>query len=459
MFDGLSDRLASTAQKLRGEGRLTETNIQDALRDVRMALLEADVALSVVRGFIEDVKQRALGEEVLTSLKPGQVFVSIVQDELVKVMGEQNESLDLSAQPPAVVLMAGLQGAGKTTTVAKLAKMLQEREKKKTLVVSCDIYRPAAIEQLKTLASQVGAEFFPSSIDQKPTDIAKAAIDYARKHYIDVLIVDTAGRLHIDADMMAEIKAVHAAVNPVETLFVVDSMTGQDAANTAQAFNEALPLTGVVLTKTDGDARGGAALSIRQITGKPIKFMGSGEKIEALEPFHPDRVASRILGMGDVLSLVEEVQQKVDHKKAAQLARKVQKGKNFDFNDLKEQFEQMQNMGGMAGLMDKLPGMPGMADKLKDKVNDKEMSRMVGIINSMTPKERAFPDIIKGSRKRRIAQGCGLQVQDVNRLIKQQMQMKKMMKKMSKGGMAKMMRAMKGGGMPPGMGGPGGMGF
>ena len=459
MFDGLSDRLASTAQKLRGEGRLTESNIQDALRDVRMALLEADVALSVVRGFIEDVKQRALGEEVLTSLKPGQVFVTIVQDELVKVMGEQNESLDLSAQPPAVVLMAGLQGAGKTTTVAKLAKMLQEREKKKTLVVSCDIYRPAAIEQLKTLASQVGAEFFPSSTEQKPTDIARAAVDYARKHYIDVVIVDTAGRLHIDTDMMAEIKAVHAAVNPVETLFVVDSMTGQDAANTAQAFNEALPLTGVVLTKTDGDARGGAALSIRQITGKPIKFMGSGEKIEALEPFHPDRVASRILGMGDVLSLVEEVQQKVDHKKAAQLAKRVQKGKSFNFNDLKEQFEQMQNMGGMAGLMDKLPGMPGMADKLKDKVNDKEMSRMVGIINSMTPKERAFPEIIKGSRKRRIAQGCGLQVQDVNRLIKQQMQMKKMMKKMSKGGMAKMMRAMKGGGMPPGMGGPGGMGF
>jgi signal recognition particle subunit SRP54 len=459
MFDGLSDRLASTAQKLRGEGRLTESNIQDALRDVRMALLEADVALSVVRGFIEDVKQRALGEEVLTSLKPGQVFVSIVQDELVKVMGEQNESLDLSAQPPAVVLMAGLQGAGKTTTVAKLAKMLQEREKKKTLVVSCDIYRPAAIEQLKTLASQVGAEFFPSSTVQKPTDIARAAVDYARKHYIDVVIVDTAGRLHIDTDMMAEIKAVHAAVNPVETLFVVDSMTGQDAANTAQAFNEALPLTGVVLTKTDGDARGGAALSIRQITGKPIKFMGSGEKIEALEPFHPDRVASRILGMGDVLSLVEEVQQKVDHKKAAQLAKRVQKGKSFNFNDLKEQFEQMQNMGGMAGLMDKLPGMPGMADKLKDKVNDKEMGRMVGIINSMTPKERAFPEIIKGSRKRRIAQGCGLQVQDVNRLIKQQMQMKKMMKKMSKGGMAKMMRAMKGGGMPPGMGGPGGMGF
>ncbi len=460
MFDGLSDRLASTTQKLRGEGRLTEENIQDALRDVRMALLEADVALDIVRSFIDDVKQRAMGEEVLTSLKPGQIFVNIVQQELVKVMGEQNEKLDLSAQPPAVVLMAGLQGAGKTTTVAKLAKMLSEKEKKKSLLVSCDIYRPAAIEQLKTLADQVGAEFFPSTVDQKPTDIAKAALEHARKHYIDVVLVDTAGRLHIDADMMDEIKAIHAAVNPVETLFVVDSMTGQDAANTAKAFNEALPLTGVVLTKTDGDARGGAALSIRQITGKPIKFMGSGEKVEALEAFHPDRVASRILGMGDVLSLVEEVQQKVDHKKATKLAKKIQKGKSFNFNDLKEQFEQMQNMGGMAGLMDKLPGMPGMADKLKDKVNDKEMARMVGIINSMTPKERAFPDIIKGSRKRRIAAGCGLQVQDVNRLMKQQMQMKKMMKKMSKGGMAKMMRAMKGGGgMPPGMGGPGGLGF
>ncbi|PCJ84039.1 MAG: signal recognition particle protein [Thiotrichaceae bacterium] len=306
----------------------------------------------------------------------------------------------------------------------------------------------------------LNSDVFPSTTEQKPTDIAKAAIEYARKHYIDVVLVDTAGRLHIDAEMMAEIKSIHAAVNPVETLFVVDSMTGQDAANTAKAFNEALPLTGIVLTKTDGDARGGAALSIRQITGKPIKFMGSGEKIEALEAFHPDRVASRILGMGDVLSLVEEVQQKVDHKKASQLAKKIQKGKSFNFNDLKEQFEQMQNMGGMASMMDKLPGMPGMAEKLKDKVNDKEMARMIGIINSMTAKERSFPDIIKGSRKRRIAAGCGLQVQDVNRLMKQQMQMKKMMKKMSKGGMAKMMRAMKGGGgMPPGMGGPGGMGF
>ena len=462
MFDGLSDRLANTAQKLRGEGRLTEDNIQDALRDVRKALLEADVALDVIRSFIDEVKPRAMGEEVLTSLKPGDIFINIVQEELVKVMGVANERLDLSAQPPAVVLMAGLQGAGKTTTVAKLAKLLKEKEKKKSLLVSCDIYRPAAIEQLKTLAAQVDAEFFPSSTDQKPVDIAKAAVDYARKHFIDVVLVDTAGRLHIDAEMMGEIKSIHAAVNPVETLFVVDSMTGQDAAVTAKAFNEALPLTGVVLTKTDGDARGGAALSIRQITGKPIKFMGSGEKVEALEPFHPDRVASRILGMGDVLSLVEEVQQKVDHKKAEKLAKKVKKGKNFDFNDLKEQFEQMANMGGMQSMMDKLPGMSGMADKIKDKVNDREMARMVGIINSMTPKERAFPDIIKGSRKRRIAAGCGLQVQDVNRLMKQQLQMKKMMKKMSKGGMAKMMRAMKGGGgggMPPGMGGPGGLGI
>lgn len=459
MFDGLSDRLAGTLQKIRGEGRLTEDNIQDALREVRRALLEADVALPVVREFIEDVKQQALGEQVLTSLKPGQVFITIVQRELEKIMGERNEALDLSAQPPAVILMAGLQGAGKTTTVAKLAKLLKEREKKSALLVSCDIYRPAAIEQLKTLAGQVGAGFFPSLPEQKPTDIAKAAIDHARKKFIDVVIVDTAGRLHIDSDMMDEIKAIHAVAKPVETLFVVDSMTGQDAANTARAFNEALPLTGVILTKADGDARGGAALSIRQITGKPIKFMGTGEKIDALEPFHPDRVASRILGMGDVLSLVEEVQQKVDHKKAEKLAKKVKKGKSFDFNDLKEQFEQMQNMGGMAGLIDKLPGMPGMADRIKDKVNDREMARMVGIINSMTPQERAFPDIIKGSRKRRIAAGCGLQVQDVNRLIKQQMQMKKMMKKMSKGGMAKMLRGMKGGGMPPGMGGPGGMGF
>ena len=457
MFDGLSDRLAKTAQRLRGQGRLTEENIQDALREVRMALLEADVALPVVRTFIDDVKQRAMGEEVLTSLTPGQVFISIVQQEMIRLMGEANESLDLATQPPAVILMAGLQGAGKTTTVAKLARLLHEREKKKTLLVSCDIYRPAAIEQLRTLASQVGAEFYPSSTDQDPASIATAAIDHARRHHIDVVLVDTAGRLHIDNNMMDEIRRIHAAAKPVETLFVVDSMTGQDAANTAHAFDEALPLTGVILTKTDGDARGGAALSIRQITGKPIKFMGIGEKIDALEPFYPDRVASRILGMGDVLSLVEEVQQKVDHKKAEQLAKKVRKGKSFDFNDLKDQFEQMQNMGGMTGLIDKLPGMGGMADKVKDKVNDREITRMIAIIQSMTPKERRFPDIIKGSRKRRIAAGCGLQVQDVNRLMKQHQQMRKMMKKMSKGGMAAMMRGMKGK-MPPGMG-PGGMGF
>ena len=457
MFDGLSDRLAKTAQRLRGQGRLTEENIQDALREVRMALLEADVALSVVRTFIDDVKQRAMGEEVLTSLTPGQVFINIVQQEMVRLMGEANESLDLVTQPPAVILMAGLQGAGKTTTVAKLARLLQQREKKKTLLVSCDIYRPAAIEQLKTLASQVGAEFYPSTTEQDPAMIATDAIDHARKHHIDVVLVDTAGRLHIDNAMMDEIKRIHAAAKPVETLFVVDSMTGQDAANTAHAFDQALPLTGVILTKADGDARGGAALSIRQITGKPIKFMGIGEKIDALEPFHPDRVASRILGMGDVLSLVEEVQQKVDHKKAEQLAKKVRKGKSFDFNDLKDQFEQMQNMGGMTGLIDKLPGMGGMADKVKDKVDDREISRMIAIIQSMTPKERKFPDIIKGSRKRRIAAGCGLQVQDVNRLMKQHQQMRKMMKKMSKGGMAAMMRGMKGN-MPPGMG-PGGMGF
>ena len=459
MFDGLSERLGKTVRDLRGVGRLSEDNIKDTLREVRMALLEADVALPVVKAFTEHVRERAVGEAVMKSLTPGQAFVKIVNDELVHLMGDANDSLDLKAAPPVVILMAGLQGSGKTTTTGKLARWLKETQNKNVMVVSADVYRPAAIEQLKTVAAEVGAEFFPSHADQDPVKIASNALQEARVKHMDVLIVDTAGRLHIDDAMMSEIQQLNEAVKPVETLFVVDSMTGQDAANTAQVFNEALPLTGVILTKTDGDARGGAALSIRQITGKPIKFMGSGEKIEALEPFHPDRVASRILGMGDVLSLVEEVQQKVDHKKAAQLARKVQKGKNFDFNDLKEQFEQMQNMGGMAGLMDKLPGMPGMADKIKDKVNDKEMSRMVGIINSMTPKERAFPDIIKGSRKRRIAAGCGLQVQDVNRLIKQQMQMKKMMKKMSKGGMAKMMRAMKGGGMPPGMGGPGGMGF
>ena len=451
MFDGLSERLAATAQRLRGQGRLTESNIEDALRDVRRALLEADVALAVVRTFIEDVKQRAMGEEVLTSLTPGQVFISIVQEELVRVMGESNERLNLAAQPPAVILMAGLQGAGKTTTVAKLAKLLKERHNKKVMVVSCDVYRPAAIKQLQTLAQQVGVNFFPSEKDQDPVAIAKAAIDQARKQFQDVLLVDTAGRLHIDAEMMQEIQRIHSAINPVETLFVVDSMTGQDAANTAKVFNDSLELTGVVLTKTDGDARGGAALSIRQITGKPIKFLGAGEKVDALEPFHPDRLASRILGMGDVLSLVEEAERKVDKDMAAKLAKKVQSGKSFDFNDLKNQMEQMMNMGGLGGLLDKLPGVGQLPGNIKDKVNDKDIKRMIAIIQSMTPKERAYPDVIKGSRKRRIAAGSGVEVQDVNRLMKQQMQMSKMMKKLSKGGMAKMMRSLKGR-MPSGMG-------
>ena len=457
MFDSLSERLARTVKSLRGQGRLTEDNIKDTMRDVRMALLEADVALPVVRDFVDRVKQRAVGQEVMTSLTPGQALVKVVNDELVATMGEANEELNLNVQPPAVILMAGLQGAGKTTTVAKLAKLLQERHGKKVMLVSCDVYRPAAIKQLETLAGQVNAEFFPSSGDQDPVDIAKHAIEAARKQFQDVLLVDTAGRLHIDGEMMQEIQRIHAAVNPVETLFVVDSMTGQDAANTAKAFNDALELTGVVLTKTDGDARGGAALSIRQITGKPIKFLGAGEKVDALEPFHPDRLASRILGMGDVLSLVEEAERSVDRAKAEQLAKKVQKGKRFDFNDLRDQLEQMMNMGGLGGLLDKLPGMGQLPANVKDKVNDNEVKRMIAIIQSMTPQERAYPDIIKGSRKRRIALGSGMQVQDVNRLIKQQAQMSKMMKKFSKGGMAKMMRAMKGK-MPGGMG-PGGMGF
>jgi signal recognition particle subunit SRP54 len=461
MFDSLSDRLAKTIKNLRGQGRITEDNIKDTMRDVRMALLEADVALSVVRDFVERVKQRAVGQEVMTSLSPGQALIKIVNEELVSTMGEANEELNLSAQPPAVVLMAGLQGAGKTTTVAKLAKLLKDRHNKKVMVVSCDVYRPAAIKQLETLANQVGAEFFPSEKEQNPVDIAKAAIESAKKQFQDVLLVDTAGRLHIDAEMMGEIQQIHSAINPVETLFVVDSMTGQDAANTAKAFNDSLELTGVVLTKTDGDARGGAALSIRQITGKPIKFLGAGEKVDALEPFYPDRLASRILGMGDILSLVEEAERTVDKKEAEKLASKFKKGKGFDFNDLKSQMEQMMSMGGIGGLMDKLPGMGNLPANVKDKVNDKDMKRLIAIIQSMTPKERSFPDLIKGSRKRRIAMGAGVQVQDVNRLMKQQKQMSKMMKKMAKGGMAKMMRSLKGklpmGGGGPG--GPGGMGF
>jgi len=455
MFDNLSDRMLTTVKRLRGQGRLTEDNIKETLRDVRMALLEADVALPVVKDFVNKVKETALGQDVINSLSPGEAFVKIVNDELVELMGSANESLNLAAQPPAVIMMAGLQGAGKTTTVAKLAKLLKERENKKVMVVSCDVYRPAAIDQLQTLATQVGVEFFPSTGEQKPVDIANNALSAAKKQFMDVLIVDTAGRLHIDDEMMGEIKQLNTAINPVETLFVVDSMTGQDAANTAKAFHEALPLTGVVLTKTDGDARGGAALSIRQITGKPIKFLGAGEKIDALEPFHPDRVASRILGMGDILSLVEEAHRKVDVKKAEKMAKKFKKGKGFDFNDLKEQMQQMENMGGLGGLMDKLPGMPNM-EQIKGQVDDRQVKRMIAIINSMTPKERSFPAIIKGSRKKRIANGAGVQVQEVNKVLKQQLQMSKMMKKMAKGGMAKMMRAMQGK-MPMGGGPMGGM--
>jgi len=444
MFDNLTDRLSGTIKRLRGQGRLSEDNIKDALREVRMALLEADVALPVVKEFIDKVRERAVGQEVLQSLTPGQALVRVVNDELVVLMGEACDELQLNVQPPAVVLMAGLQGSGKTTSTGKLARWLKDRKQKSVMVASCDVYRPAAIEQLKTLAGEVGAVFFPSSAEQDPVAIASAALEQARKQHVDVLIVDTAGRLHIDEEMMGEIQRIHSAVQPIETLFVVDSMTGQDAANTARAFHDALPLSGVILTKTDGDARGGAALSIRAITGKPIKFLGIGEKSEALEPFHPDRVASRILGMGDILSLVEEVEQKVDKDKAARLAKKLGKGKRFDLSDFHDQLEQMAGMGGLGGLIDKLPGISQLPQNVRDQVKDKDMDRMLAIIRSMTLKERAFPDIIKGSRRRRIAAGSGTQVQDVNRLLKQFTQMQKMMKKMSKGGMKNMMRGLKG---------------
>ncbi|MEZ9176767.1 signal recognition particle protein [Vibrio kanaloae] len=453
MFDNLTDRLSKTLKNISGKGRLTEDNIKETLREVRMALLEADVALPVVRDFVKRVKEGAVGVEVSKSLTPGQEFIKIVQAELEAVMGESNEALDLAAQPPAVILMAGLQGAGKTTSVGKLSKLLTERDKKKVLVVSADVYRPAAIKQLETLASDVGVDFFPSSADQKPLDIANAAIDHAKKKFYDVLIVDTAGRLAIDEEMMGEIKELHTAIKPVETLFVVDAMTGQDAANTAKAFGDTLPLTGVILTKVDGDARGGAALSVRHITGKPIKFLGVGEKTDALEPFHPDRVASRILGMGDVLSLIEDLQKNVDTEKAEKLAKKFKEKKGFDLEDFREQLGQMKNMGGMMGMMDKLPGMSQLPDNVKDKVDDKMFKQMEAIINSMTMKERQRPDLIKGSRKKRIAAGSGTQVQDVNRMLKQFTQMQKMMKKMQKGGMKGMMRNMQGM-----MGGGGGMG-
>ncbi len=452
MFDNLTKRLTQSMQKLRGKGRLTEDSIKETLREVRIALLEADVALPVVQSFIGQVRERALGQEVISSLKPGEALVKIVHDELVRVMGEENEALDLKASPPVVVLLAGLQGSGKTTTTAKLAKHLKEQQKKKVMVVSCDVYRPAAIEQLQTLAEQVDVLFHPSSVRDKPVDIAASAVAAARKQFADVLLVDTAGRLHVDTDMMDEIRHLHDTVQPHETLFVVDSMTGQDAANTARAFNEKLALTGVILTKTDGDARGGAALSVRQITGKPIKFVGTGEKTDALQPFHPERVASRILGMGDVLSLVEDVQRHVDQEKAEKLARKIKHGKGFDLNDFRSQLEQMQSMGGIGNVVDKLPGMGELPDQVRNRVNDKQTVHMIAIINSMTPQERRFPDVIRGSRKKRIAMGSGTKIQDINRLFKQFSQMQRMMKKFGKGGMKGIMRKMQGlkGQLPPG---------
>ncbi|MDD1628543.1 MAG: signal recognition particle protein [Methylococcaceae bacterium] len=443
MFDNLTDRLGSTLKKIKGQGRLTESNIKETLREVRMALLEADVALPVVTDFIERIRVGALGQEVQSSLSPGQSLIKLVQSELVKVMGDVNEGLNLKATPPAIILMAGLQGAGKTTTVAKLGRWLKENQKKKVGVVSADVYRPAAIKQLQVLANELSLEFFESDISQKPVDIAKNAIEAAKKKFLDVIIIDTAGRLHIDDEMMGEIKELHAAINPVETLFVVDSMTGQDAAITAKAFNDALPLTGVILTKADGDARGGAALSIRHITGKPIKFIGVGEKTDALEPFYPDRIASRILGMGDVLGLIEEIEQKVDKEKAEKLVKKIQKGKSFDLEDFREQLQQMQSMGGVGSMLDKLPGMSSMPQEMKDKVNDKELARQIAVISSMTMKERRYPDLIKGNRKKRIAAGCGQQLSDVNRILKQFMMMQKMMKRFKAGNMANMIRGIK----------------
>ncbi len=452
MFDNLSDRLTQTMRGIAGRAKLTEENVSDALRDVRMALLEADVALPVVKTFVEQVKNKALGTVVSNALNPGEQFVKIVHDELVHTMGDANDALNLAAAPPVVVLMAGLQGAGKTTTVAKLARFLKEREKKKVAVVSADVYRPAAIAQLETLAGEVNVQFIPSSADDKPVAIAENAVAEAKKQFADVLIVDTAGRLAVDADMMAEIQALQAALQPTETLFVVDAMTGQDAANTAQAFNEALTLTGVVLAKADGDARGGAALSVRSITGKPIKFLGMGEKTDALEPFFPDRLASRILGMGDVLTLIEEAERKVDKQKAEKLAKKIQRGRKFDLEDFRDQLDQMANMGGITSMLDKLPGMGQLPPQAQAQLDDGMFARMGVIIDSMTPHERRFPDVINGSRKQRIAKGSGTEVPDVNRLLKQHKQMQKMMKKVGKkGGMQKMMRGLQGMKPPPGM--------
>lgn len=444
MLDNLTQRLSGVIKNLRGQARLTDNNIQDALREVRMALLEADVALPVVKEFAASVKQAAMGQEVIGNLNPGQAFIGVVHRELTRLMGEHNDALNLTTTPPAVILMAGLQGAGKTTTCGKLAKLLRDQNKKKVLLVSCDIYRPAAIEQLRTLALQLDIDFFASDITQRPQDIALSALDFARRHHHDVLIVDTAGRLGIDAAMMEEIQQLHASLKPIETLFVVDAMTGQDAVNTAKAFGEVLPLTGIILTKLDGDARGGAALSVRQITGCPIKFIGVSEKPNGLEAFHPERMASRILGMGDVLSLLEEAQRGVDHHEAEKLAKKMQTGKGFDLNDFKMQMVQMRNMGGMSALMDKLPAQLSKA-AADSKVDDKAINRLEGIINSMTMLERSRPELIKASRKKRIADGAGVKVMHVNQLLNQFEQTQKMMKMFTKGGgMAKMMRGMAG---------------
>jgi signal recognition particle subunit SRP54 len=453
MLENLTGRLQSVIKNLRGQARLTEDNISDAMREVRMALLEADVALPVVKDFIAAVKLRAQGKEVLQSLTPGQAVIEVVNDELTSLMGKANVGLNLAAVPPAIILMAGLQGSGKTTTSAKLAKLLKE-QKKKVLLASADVYRPAAIEQLKALAKQLEVECFDSNASQKPADIASATLDFAKRGYYDVVIFDTAGRLGIDEAMMAEIKALHTQLNPIETLFVVDAMQGQDAINTAKAFGDTLPLTGVILTKLDGDSRGGAALSVRHVTGKPIKFIGVSEKVDGLEPFYPDRMASRILGMGDVLGLIEQAHKNVDMAEAQKLADKVKSGKNFDLDDFKAQMSQMRKMGGMGALMDKMPSqIAGMAAKVNPDDADKSLRRIEGIINSMTPMERRKPEIIKATRKKRIADGSGVQVQEVNRLLKQFEETQKMMKMFSKGGMSKMMRSMGGlmGGKLPGM--------
>ena len=440
MFDSLSQRLTAVLRGLAGKAYLSEENMQETLREVRLALLDADVALEVVRSFTEEVRRKAIGQSVAVALNPGEALVKVVHEELVTLMGARNDALNLAASPPAVVLMAGLQGAGKTTTAAKLARLLIEREKKKVALVSADVYRPAAIEQLRTLAEEVGARFIPSAVGQQPLAIAEGALADAKTRFDDVLIVDTAGRLSIDDRMMAEIAALHRSLAPVETLFVVDAMTGQDAANTAKAFNDALGLTGVVLAKADGDARGGAALSVRAITGKPIKFIGVGERTDGLEPFHPDRMASRILGMGDVLSLIEEAQRKVDKQKAERLARKVAGGRRFDLEDFRDQLQQMAGMGGVSGMLDKLPGANQMP---RASINDADFCRMEAVINSMTPRERRFPDTIDGSRKRRISAGSGTRIQDVNRLLKQHKQMQRLMRKVGRrGSMDKMMRTL-----------------